>query len=293
MQKIINNLFENEKFVFWLFITPSFLGVVVFILIPIITSFYLSFCKWDMLSDPTFIGLKNYVGLFTEEKFWFILKNTIVFGFSVAVFGVCIPVILAAVINSKIRGSELFKTLYFLPFVTPMVVVAIIWSWIFDPNIGVVNHLFKTNIQWLFDTHTAMFVIIFVSVWKLVGYNMILLLSGFSLIDDTVYDSAKIDGASKVKTFFNITIPLLSPSIFFTAIITFMASFQVFDLIFLMTEGGPEDSTNILVYWLYKNAFEYFNIGKASAIAYILFALIFVLTFAQWKIRKKWVFGEE
>lgn len=293
MKKLSDTLFTNEKFVFWLFVMPSLVGIFIFILIPIFSSFALSFFEWDLLNKPSFVGLKNYIELFNEAKFWFILKNTLVFSFAVSAFGIFIPVVLAAAINAKIRGSELFKTLYFLPFVTPMVVVAIIWEWIFDPNIGIVNNLFRCNIQWLFNPDTAMFVIIFVSVWKLAGYNMILLLSGFSLIDNTIYESAKIDGASPVKTFCKITVPLLSPSIFFTAVITFISSFQVFDLIFLMTQGGPEDSTNILVYWLYKNAFEYFHIGKASAIAYILFVIILVLTFIQWKVRKKWVFSEE
>jgi len=293
MKKLSDKLFTNEKIVFWLFVLPSLLGIGIFIVIPIIFSFVLSFYNWDLLGSPYFVGLKNYVELFNEDKFWFILKNTLYFSFAVSAFGILIPIVLAAAVNAKIRGSELFKTLYFLPFVTPMVVVAIIWEWIFDPNIGFVNMLFRCNVQWLFNPDTAMFVIIFVSVWKLAGYNMILLLSGFSLIDNTIYESAKIDGASPVRTFCKITVPLLSPSIFFVAVITFISSFQVFDLIYLMTKGGPEDSTNILVYWLYKNAFEYFHIGKASAIAYILFGIIFVLTLLQWKIRKKWVFTEE
>jgi multiple sugar transport system permease protein len=135
-------------------------------------------------------------------------------------------------------------------------------------------------------------VLIFVSVWKLTGYNMIIFLSGFASLNPQVYEAAKIDGASPVGTFFKITLPLLSPTIFFVLLITTISSFQVFDLIYLMTQGGPENSTNILVYWLYKNAFEFFNAGKASAIAYILFIFIFGLTIIQWNLRKKWVINE-
>ena len=173
-----------------------------------------------------------------------------------------------------------------------MIVIAMVWQWIFDPNIGVVNYIFKSNLQWLYDQNLAMAVLIFVSVWKLVGYNMVIFLSGFSTINEQIYEAAKIDGASNKRIFFNITIPLLSPTIFFVLLITTISSFQVFDLIYLMTQGGPENSTNILVYWLYKNAFEFFDIGRASAIAYILFMFILILTIIQWKLRKKWVINE-
>lgn len=208
------------------------------------------------------------------------------------IFSAIIPLILAAALYSKISGKEFFKTSYFLPFVTPMIVIAMIWQWIFDPNIGLINSLFKTNYQWLYDTNLAMSILIAVSVWKLAGYNMIIFLSGFSSINEQIYEAAKIDGANPVNIFLKITIPLLSPTILFVLLITTISSFQVFDLIYLMTQGGPENSTNILVYWLYKNAFEFFNIGKASAIAYILFCLILFLTVLQWKSRKKWVINE-
>lgn len=174
-----------------------------------------------------------------------------------------------------------------------MIVIAMVWQWIFDPNIGFVNILLKSHLQWLYDVHLAMPVLIFVSVWKLTGYNMIIFLSGFSSLNEQVFEAAKIDGANDFRTFFYITIPLMSPTIFFVLLITTISSFQVFDLIYLMTQGGPNDSTNILVYWLYKNAFEFFNIGKASAIAYILFIFIFILTILQWQFRKKWVVNEK
>jgi len=288
----LNTVLNNEALMFWLFVAPALFGIVVFILVPIVASFVLSFCKWDLLSKPYFIGFENYINLFSDAKFWYILKNTVVFALSVTFFALVIPLVLAAYMNSKIRGSELFKTIYFLPFVTPMIVIAIVWEWMFDPNIGLINYLFRLNLQWLYNETTAMLAIIIVSVWKLIGYNMVLFLSGFALIDDTLYESAKIDGASGMKSFFKITLPLLSPTIFFVLVITVISSFQVFDLIYLMTKGGPEDATNILVYWLYKNAFEYFNIGAASAIAYVLFVIIFVLTAIQWHIRKKWVYIE-
>ncbi len=275
-----------------LFILPALLGTSLFIVIPVIFSFYLSFCNWDLLSDIKFVGLSNYIELFKTPQFGLILKNTFVFAISTAVISIIIPLILAAALNNKIRGTEFFKTAYFLPFITPMIVAAIIWEWIFDPNFGLLNYILKLHINWLYDANFAMLALIIVSSWKMIGYNMVILLSGFSSINQSVYESAKIDGANPIQTFFRITLPLLSPTIFFVLIITTISSFQVFDLIYLMTQGGPMDSTNVLVYWIYKNAFEFFNIGEASAGAYILFLIILLLTIVQWKIRKKWVFNE-
>lgn len=283
---------DSDNFQYKLLILPALIGTLIFIVIPVVFSFGLSFCEWDLLSDVRFAGLKNYFELLTSPNFALILKNTFVFAISVTLIAVVIPVILAAVLNNKIRGSEFFKTAYFLPFITPMIVIAIIWEWIFDPNFGLLNYLLKAHINWLYDTKTALFALIIVSAWKLIGYNMVILLSGFSTISQNIYESAKIDGASPLNTFFKITLPLLSPTIFFVVIITTISSFQVFDLIYLMTQGGPMDSTNVLVYWIYKNAFEFFNIGAASAGAYILFVIVFVLTVIQWNIRKKWVFSE-
>lgn len=275
-----------------LFILPALIGTLIFIVIPVIFSFFLSFCEWDLLSNIKFVGLANYKSLITSGSFLLILKNTFVFAISTTIIALIIPLILATILNNKIRGSEFFKTAYFLPFITPMIVVAIVWEWIFDPSNGLLNYILKANINWLYDTHTAMLALIIVSSWKLIGYNMVIFLSGFSTINQNVYESAKIDGANPIKTFFSITIPLLSPTIFFVTIITTISSFQVFDLIYLMTKGGPLESTNVLVYWIYKNAFEFFNIGEASAGAYILFLIILLLTIVQWITRKKWVYNE-
>ena len=227
------------------------------------------------------MGLKNYKEILSEPEFVQIIINTFVYALSVTIFAVIIPLIIASALNTKIRGSEIFKTVYFLPFITPAVVIAIVWSWIFDPNIGGVNLLFKSHLTWLFDTTLAMPVLILVSVWKLIGYNVVLFLTGFSTIDSTVYEAAKIDGAGAVETFFKITLPLLKPTTYFVIIVTAISSFQVFDLIYVMTSGGPDNATNVLVYSIYKYAFEYFDIGKSCALAYILFLIIFILTSIQ------------
>ncbi len=292
-QNLLQNIFNNERFAGWVFILPALLGTLIFIVIPVICSFGLSFTKWDLLNPIRFVGLDNYKEIFSEALFFKIFWNTVVFAISTSVLGVIIPLILACILNSKIRGSEFYKTAYFLPFITPMIVIGVIWEWIFDPNIGLLNHILHLHINWLYDTHFAMPALIIVSVWKLIGYNMVIFLSSLSGISQSMFEAAKIDGATPFQTFKNVTIPLLSPSIFFVVIITAISSFQVFDLIYLMTQGGPLDSTNVLVYAIYKNAFEYFNVGKASAIAYVLFFIILVLTLVQWSLRKKLVYNED
>lgn len=288
-----NKLFLNsESIVALIFVLPALLGTFIFIIIPVFCSLGLSFTNWDLLTPVKFVGFKNYIELFTSDLFYKILLNTAVFAISVSLLGVIIPLILASVINSKIRGSELFKVVYFLPFITPMIVVGIVWGWIFDPNIGFINRILNTHLNWLYDSNLALPVLIAISVWKLIGYNMIIFLSSFSSISSNIYEAAKIDGANPIQIFTRITVPLLSPAIFFVVIITAISSFQVFDLVYLMTQGGPLNSTNVIVYEIYRNAFEYFEIGKASALAYILFLIILVLTLIQWHFRDKLVYNE-
>lgn len=283
----------QNKVTAWLFILPALLGTFIFILIPVVFSFSLSFTDWDLLNEIRFVGLDNYKSVFTDGLFWQMLGNTFVYAISVSVLGVIIPLILACILNSKIRGSEFYKTAYFIPFITPMIVIALVWQWIFDPNIGAVNTLLNLHINWLYDKSYAMPVLIAVSVWKLTGYNMIIFLSGLAGINQELLEASKIDGANAFQTFKNITVPLLSSTVFFVIVITSIGSFQVFDLIYMMTEGGPENSTMVLVYSIYKDAFEYFDVGRASAIAYVLFAIIFVLVLFQWKLRKKMVYSED
>lgn len=293
----MKNLFEkfvnNTQMSALIFLLPALLGTLIFIVIPVICSFGLSFVQWDLLNPIKFVGFENYREIFHDGLFYKILGNTIVFALSTSFLGVIIPLILASILNTKIRGSEFFKGAYFLPFITPMVVVGVVWAWIFDPNIGLLNQVLHLHLNWLYDSKLAMPALIVVSVWKLIGYNMIIFLSSLSAISQSLFEAAKIDGANSFQIFKNVTIPMLSPTIFFVVIITAISSFQVFDLIYLMTQGGPFDSTNVLVYAIYKNAFEYFNVGKASAIAYVLFVIILVLTLIQWSLRKKLVYNEK
>ena len=245
----------DNKSAFW-FLLPCVLGCSVFIIIPVFCSFGLSFFDWDLLTKPHFTGLNNYIDLFNEPEFYSVLKNTVIYAFFTTLFGVIIPLVLADILNDRFKFSDFFKTAYFIPFITPMLVVALVWAWIFDPNIGFMNYLLRTNIQWLYRPDTAMIAVIAVSAWKLIGYNTVIMIGGYAGINSSLPEAAEIDGANKLQTFFRITLPLLSPIIFFVLIITTISSFQVFDLIYLMTQGGPDGATDVLVYWLYKNGYK-------------------------------------
>ncbi|MCR5260749.1 MAG: sugar ABC transporter permease [Candidatus Gastranaerophilales bacterium] len=287
-----NSKYPDNKSAFW-FLLPCLLGCSVFIIIPVFFSFGLSFYDWNLLTTPHFVKFDNYIELFKEPEFYQVFKNTVVYAIFTTLFGVLIPLFLADILNRKFMFSDFFKTAYFIPFITPMLVIALIWAWIFDPNIGFMNYILRTNIQWLYNPDTAMIAVIAVSVWKLIGYNTVILIGGYACINSSLPEAAEIDGANKLQIFFRIILPLLSPVIFFLLIVTTISSFQIFDLIYLMTQGGPNGATDVLVYWLYKNSFEYFNIGRASAAAYILFIIIAVLSLCQWAVRKLWVYGEE
>src|SRR5574344_1675149 len=201
MKNCLKKVVNTQTYAAWIFILPAILGTLIFIVIPVICSFGLSFAKWDLINPIEFVGLTNYKEIFTEPLFFKILVNTVVFAICTSIFGVIIPLILAAILNSKIRGGEFFKTAYFLPFITPMIVIGVIWSWIFDPNIGCLNQILKIHINWLYDPIWAMPALIGVSVWKLIGYNMIIFLSGFSGINQNLFEASKIDGANAFNTF--------------------------------------------------------------------------------------------
>ena len=255
MANFQSNINKNDGLTALIFILPAVLGTLIFIVIPVFFSFSLSFVDWDLLSPMKFVGLSNFKDVLTDSTFVQVLINTFVFAIASSVFAVIIPLVLACILNTKIRGSNFYKTAYFLPFITPMIVIAIVWQWVFDPNIGLLNQILHTHIKWLYDVRFAMTALIAVSVWKLIGYNMIIFLSGLSTINQEVLEAAKIDGANSWQVFKNVTVPLLSPTIFFVIVITSISSFQVFDLIYVMTQGGPDNSTMVLVYSIYKYAF--------------------------------------
>jgi multiple sugar transport system permease protein len=272
---------------------PSLLGVGIFTLIPVLASFGLSFAQWNLLSPPKWVGLANYAALMSEPLFWKVLGNTFVYAFSVVLFEVPIALALAIALNQQGWVVKIFRTVFFLPVVTSMIAIALVWNWIYDPQYGLLNAALGTlgikPISWLFTTEWALPALIVMGIWKNVGYSMVIFLAGLQNIPDELYEAASLDGANPWQQFLNVTLPMVSPTLFFVTTMSTITAFQIFDSVYMMTQGGPENSTNVAVYWLYQNAFEFFQVGRASAMAYVLFAIILTLTLIQWSLRKKWV----
>jgi multiple sugar transport system permease protein len=261
-------------------------------------SFGLSFSYWNFLGDPQWIGLANYEKLLQDPNFWQVLQNTGIFVVAIAIAEIVLGLLLAVWLNSLRFGQTFFRTAYFIPFVTPMISVALVWGWLYDPQNGLINAILTaigaihTPVAWLYNPETALPSVIILEIWKTLGYNMVLFLAGLQAIPPHLYESAKLDGSSPWQTFWHITLPMVSPTLFFVMMITLIHALQSFDAIYLLTQGGPEQSTAVLVYWLFKNAFEFYRVGEASALAYLLFGLIFIITMIQWQLRKRWVLYE-
>lgn len=282
----------------WLFIGPCFLGLVIFTYLPTLASLGLSFSYWNLLGSPQWIGLENYRTILQDPLFWKSLQVTGLFVLMTSTLEIIIGLALALALNRAFRGLSFFRTTYFIPFITPMVSMALVWGWLFDPQYGALNWILQSMgvirhpVAWLYEPNTALWTIALLRVWKNAGYNLIIFLAGLQGIPISLYESAALDGASRWQAFWRITLPMLSPTLFFVLMITFINAFQTFDSVYLLTQGGPEHSTEVLVYWMFKNAFEFYKIGPASAIAYILFVIILILTLLQWYFRKKWVLYE-
>lgn len=278
----------------WLFISPVAVGVIAFYLGPILYSLYTSFTNADGLTQRDWVGFFNYERLLTrDDAFRDTLLNTLYYvaGHIPLTLGLALG--LALLCHRQMPGVTLFRAAYFLPVVTNVVAISLVWSFLFAPSTGPLNWvigLFGANgPSWLSSTQWAMPAVIIVSVWFGVGYPMVILLAGLQGIPEMYYEAAKVDGASAWWRFRSITVPLLTPTVFFLTIMQFIASFQVFGIIYVMTSGGPANSTEVYIHNLYKNAFQFSRMGYASAMAWILFLIIAVVSVLQWKMQKYWV----
>ncbi|AVQ98183.1 carbohydrate ABC transporter permease [Oceanobacillus sp. M65] len=279
----------------YLFIAPTLLGLAVFYIFPAVASFLLSFTRWDGLTAPAYIGLENLISLLHDSSFIRSIINTLIFTAISVPLSAGFATIIAVMLNQKIKGMVFYRTLYFLPVVTMPVAVGMVWKWLYNTDYGLINYLLGIfNLpqpSWLFDPNIALLSVILVYVWMTVGNNVILILAGLQGVSKTYYEAAQIDGASKVRQFFSITLPLITPTLFFVFITGMISSLQVFDLIFIMIGDSSAllEPLRTVVYAVYEYGFEYSQMGRASAQAFLLFLAILAVTIVQFVFQKKWV----
>lgn len=286
----------NEQ-AFWgyIFIAPLLLGLVVFYIYPFIQGFIYSFTDINTFNQSKFVGLENYKKMFSDPQLWQSTWNTIRYALIVVPIGLFFSLLTASLLNQDIRGKSAYRTLYFLPVVTMPAAIAMVWKWIFNGSYGVLNTItdvFGFSPQnWVQDPKYAMFMVCIVGIWMIVGYNTIILLAGIQGISRSYYEAASVDGAPAAVQFFKITLPMLTPTIFFIMITGLISAFQVFDVIYMMISKTSlsYESTQTLTMLFYRQGFDYSRKGYASAIAIFIFALIMIVTAFQLHFQKKWV----
>lgn len=290
----------DKKEVLWayLFIAPTFLGLMVFYMLPALSSFYLSFTDWNGFIAPVFNGLENFQRLFTDEEYIRSVFNTIYFTVISVPVMIAISLIIATLLNTKVRGMALYRTLYFLPVVTMPIAVGMVWKWLYNSQFGLINYLLSLvgveGPAWLLDTKFALVSIILASIWMSMGQSIIILLAGLQGVPESLYEAANLDGASALQKFYHISLPLVTPSLFFVTVMSLIGSLQVFDLVFVMVGENyvALEATRTVVYGIYEQGFKLSNMGYASAQAMLLFIIILIITLIQFVLQKRWVHYE-
>ncbi len=275
-------------------IAPNFILLGIFIFWPIFYSVYLSFFKWNMIAPKkTFIAFDNYQHLIEDPVFWLVAKNTLILALVTVIVKMAISLGLALLLNKDIKGRSFYRAIIFSPTFTTSVAVAMVWTWIFEPTYGLLrggfNALGLVSPDWIHDVHWSLPAVIIVLIWSGIGYDMVLFLAGLKNIPKDLYDAAKVDGVSPWQNFWYITFPLLSPTTFFLTVTSIIGSFKAFDIVSIMTDGGPLNSSNVFVLYLYQNAFQWFKTGYASVIAVALFVIILLITLFQNRLSRRWV----
>ena len=279
----------------YLFILPNLLGFLVFTIFPILFAVYISFTEWDLSKQPQFTGLQNYASLFSDELFWKSVGNTFYYTFGAVPIGIFLAFVLALLLNQKIRGSTVFRTVYFLPQVTLVVASAIVWNWLYQPDFGLFNYLLSLvgieGPRWIYSTTWAMPSVIIYCNWMGIAPSALILLAGLQGIPGELYEAAEIDGASSMQGLRHITLPLMTPALFFVVIVSLIGAMQTFSQFFILTKGGPAFATTPMVMYIYQLAFSFFRMGYASTVAMVLFAILLIITLIQWSVANRWVYG--
>lgn len=277
------------------FILPSFLGFLIFTLIPVIISLLLSFTEWNFMSGfegIKFIGIKNYLKLFSDDWFLASYKNNIIFTVVTVPALIALGLVVATILNKYVFGGAAVRAMFFIPYIASVVAVCTVWMVLFQPSYGPINQALmaigvKNPPKWLADYNWSLISIMIVYIWQQVGYYAIVFLSGLKGVPEDIYEAASIDGAGPIRQFFSITVPMVSPTTFFLTIMGIIGSFKVFDQISVLTQGGPGNSSSVMAFYVYRTAFEYYDMGYANALAWALFVLIFIVTIFQWKMQSK------
>ena len=286
---------KHGKYTPYLFVLPMAMGLIVFRFGPVIAAILASFTKWNIRTPPEFLGLANYGEAVNSQIFWLIGRNTLVFALIFVPGVMIVALLMALMVNQKLPGIAFFRGLYFLPYITAMVAVAMVWNWIFATRFGILNHLLRTVFQiasppaWLADKTWALLALAIVAVWKHVGFQMLVFLAGLQSIPANLYEAAAIDGAGRRAQFIRITLPLLSPVTFFVLVITIIDAFKTFDVTYAMTKGGPNYASTTLAYFIYQNAFTYGRMGFAAALALLLLILVGVTTLISFRLKDRLV----
>ena len=279
------------------FILPHGIGFTLFMLLPVFGTLGISLLDWNMITPPKFVGLGNYFYMFTQDpNFWKATTNTVYYtiGTVILIFAASLGSALA--LNRDIKGRGLFRTLYFIPNISSLVAVSLVWLWLYNADYGPINAVLRAiGIQgphWLSDTKTAMPAVMIMSAWTQFGFFTVIFLAGLQNIPRQLYEAADLDGAGMMRKFLNITIPQLSPTMFFVLVMSIINSFQVFEQTLVMTKGGPAFSTTTAVMYIYSKAFKFQQVGYASALSWVLFGFIFIITLIQLRLQKRWVYYE-
>jgi multiple sugar transport system permease protein len=286
---------RREARLFYLFVSPWMIGFVLFGGGPIIASGVISFTDWSLLSSPHWVGLRNYRQMFSDPVFFEALRNTLYFGFGAVVLGVAFTFVLALLLNQNVRGIGIFRTVFYLPSVVAGIATALLWLQLLHPDYGLINRVLGVvgihGPGWLSSESWAIPSLIMMSVWGS-GNTIIIYLAGLQGIPTSMYEVCTLDGAGWWERFWHVTVPMMSPVIFFNLITGFIASLQTYVLVLVMTNGGPGDSTLLFGLYIYRQAFQYFDLGYASALAWVLFLVIIVITAVQFVIGRRWVYYE-
>jgi len=277
-----------------LFLAPTLLGLALLSAGPILASFAISLTSWDLLRPPQFVGFENFVNLASDPRFLVALRNTAIYTILSVPIGMALALGLALALNQSLRGIALIRTAYFLPVVTSATAVGLVWAWIYSPASGLLNQAIGVvglpPQRWVSDPFWAMPAIVAMSIWQGLGINVIVFLAGLQGIPQEYYDAASVDGAGRWARLRNVTLPLLTPSIFFTGILSLIGSFQVFDQVYILARPGkPTEATVTLVYFIYETGFKFFRMGEAAAASWILFLIVALLTVVYFRSQRRWV----